>query len=177
MAPFISFEAPTSPSPYRSLPSPTESRSDDRPAPGVLASHDREGACVLTPHSRPERSRPPVLTPSPFPEPLPSPTPSQKEKEVRARVKREVSDDESDSDGMEWGDDGPVTSPVAIKSDGSEPPSPEPQPGQDVSNVFTTYAPQKLRIGRPHPGRVVETSVRVGPSPSESLIDESGPPS
>jgi hypothetical protein len=39
--------------------------------------------------------------------------------------------------------------------------------GGEVSEVFTAYRPQKLHLGRPHPGKIVETSVLARATPPD----------
>lgn len=39
--------------------------------------------------------------------------------------------------------------------------------GGEISEVFTAYRPQKLHLGRPHPGKIVETSVLARATPPD----------
>ena len=76
----------------------------------------------------------------------------------RGRLKKRPSSraSSSSSDHMDVEDD---TKMEIVEIEEEEEEEERPQKEGDISEIFTTYRPKKLTIGKPHPGRIVETSV------------------
>jgi len=84
------------------------------------------------------------------------------EEEEEEDEEEEDDDDNNDDDDDDDNDDNDDEKEEEAEED-EEPP----KKGGEVSTVFTSYKPKKLTIGRPHPAKVVETSVLARAEPPD----------